>query len=130
VVTESEVDQYLETALWIGTTDDVDGHGGDPLDEHYSIDDFSPESRAKARADLEDFNAEMERVLEAIGDERFDLDLGNWAHDFYLNRNGHGVGFWSEPQMYGSVAEALSALAHRAGEVYVYEGDDGQVHLS
>lgn len=51
------------------------------------------------------------------------------AHDFWMTRNGHGVGFWdgdwSEPQ-----ATALDEASKRFGECTPYLGDDGLIYLS
>lgn len=39
--------------------------------------------------------------------------------DFWYTRNGHGVGFWSRPEVYGEGrAEALTKLAESFGEVW------------
>ncbi len=51
------------------------------------------------------------------------------AHDFWLTRNGHGVGFWdgdwSEPH-----AARLTKAAKSFGEVWPYLGDDGLIYIS
>lgn len=126
MATKREIDEYLETALW-SSNDESDERGGEPMDRNYSVSDFAPEARERAKQDLDMFEFEMDRVLEKVEDE--DLDTTQWPHDFWLTRNGHGVGFWDRPERYGSVAEALTALAQRAGEVYIYVGDDGQVYF-
>ncbi|GBU16905.1 MULTISPECIES: hypothetical protein [Methylobacterium] len=49
------------------------------------------------------------------------------GHDFWMTRNGHGVGFWDgdwiEPH-----ANRLDNLSKRFGEFDLYRGDDGQIH--
>jgi len=41
------------------------------------------------------------------------------GHDFWLTRNGHGVGFWDREELYGkSSAETLTKIAQRFGETY------------
>lgn len=123
-----QVNEYLETVLWI-ENDESDERGGEPLDRNYSVNDFSPEARARAQRDLDMFQFEMQSVLDAIGDDADALDLDSWPYDFWLTRNGHGVGFWDRPERYGPLADVLTALAKRAGELHAYVGDDGQVHF-
>lgn len=44
-------------------------------------------------------------------------NLEQAGHDFWFNRNGHGVGFWSRPEIYGDhYAELLSKRAESYGE--------------
>jgi len=39
------------------------------------------------------------------------------GHDFWFTRNGHGVGFWDRPEIYGEhYAEMLTTRAHEFGE--------------
>jgi hypothetical protein len=51
------------------------------------------------------------------------------AHDFWMTRNGHGVGFWdgdwSEPH-----ASKLDDAAKAFGECQPYLGDDGLIYLA
>lgn len=83
---------YIECALW-STTDSRDSEGND----NYSLDDefdsVSDKCKAAMLSDCEDFIKANEDDLEAFKDAtgRDDSDLG---HDFWLNRHGHGVGFW------------------------------------
>lgn len=59
-----------------------------------------------------------------------------WAQagqDFWLNRNGHGAGFWDRElgSYYGyDIAEKLSAAAELAGPRDLYVGDDGYIAQS
>lgn len=44
------------------------------------------------------------------------LDWVQIGHDLWFTRNGHGVGFWSRPEIYGEVgAQWLTAMAIAAG---------------
>lgn len=47
------------------------------------------------------------------------------GHDFWLTRNGHGVGFWDRPEIYGrEFSDELTRAAEFAGEVYAeFEGE-------
>lgn len=128
LVGEDEVDEYLETVLFT-STDESDDRGGAPMDQNYGVSDFSEEARQRATRDLEAFRFEMDRVLEALGERADEVDLSRWPRDFWFTRNEHGTGFWDHEELYGPATEALDVLSKRAGEVYAYIGDDGQVHF-
>ncbi len=58
------------------------------------------------------------------------IGYGDWTkagHDFWLTRNGHGVGFWDgdwpEP-----AATTLDNLAKSFGAFELYRGDDGLIY--
>jgi hypothetical protein len=51
------------------------------------------------------------------------------GHDFWLNRNFHGTGFWDRKEYYGQLKDNLSDMAHSYGEVYVGLDDKGEVCL-
>lgn len=129
-VSERELDEYLETAIW-SSTDESDESGGEPLDRNFSIDDFTDEAREEARAELDAFEVEMDRVLDALGDD-YEGSTDHWPVDFWLNRNGHGAGFWDKEDRYGkALAQALDAISKRYGEKHVIivsdpdrDGDD------
>jgi hypothetical protein len=130
-ITAFEVDQYLETVLWAESDNSDPNTGGDPLQDNFTVDDFTDAAREQARAELTAFWSEASRVLEMLErDGRGAPDASSWPHDFWLNRNGHGTGFWDKKEKYGDAAEALDVLAKRAGErnvevVVVDEGSDG-----
>lgn len=115
--------QYLETALWSSTDPD-----GTPLDKEFGIPDFSKNALKQARAELEAFLLQAEEPILVFGDKMeeqgktLDFDDSDLAHDFWLTRNGHGVGFWDRPEKYGEdLAEVLSEIAAGAGERRVEE---------
>lgn len=139
---EEIVEGYLDTALFTGTADSDDERNGEPLDRYYDKDDFSDEAREVAEKDVAAFirtvnkdsrwqvlHDELEdRGLELEpGAEGFDLkQIGN---DIWYSMNGHGVGFWDRPELYGKrTAEIFDDAAGRH-ERYVYEGD-GELHIS
>ncbi len=47
---------------------------------------------------------------------------------FWLNRNGHGSGFWDEDTIPNDVGERLSEACEDFGECNLYVGDDRQIH--
>ncbi len=60
------------------------------------------------------------------------------GHDLWLNRNGHGTGFWdrdlrqggtkAEAEFLEKVRRRLSDAAHKLGPSTLYVGDDGKVY--
>jgi hypothetical protein len=114
--------QYLITALW-AENDESDDSGGRPLDDNYSLYDLSEEALKAAIEDCKKFQ-----------EENFDLikvDLSKSGHNFWLSRNGHGAGFFDDEALYGDdEADILQEKSHEYGEVYLYVGDDGEIHMS
>lgn len=134
---------YVETALWSTTyAADNDGNPVDPNDtanysdiplgDNFDRSDIDEETLAKMIADCDDFvnaNAETLEKLKAAGhqtDERA-------GHNFWLNRNGHGAGFWDEVAGTHALAplfDKLSEASKAYGSFYLYVGDDGKVYGS
>lgn len=83
---------YLNCILW-AENDNSDEQGGEPLDAHYDIDDFTKDSIVKAIEDCKQFQADNAKDLEFLRDY---MDSDRAGHNFWLNRNGHGSGFWDE----------------------------------
>lgn len=52
--------------------------------------------------------------------EEYTADSEQFGRDFWFTRNGHGVGFWDRPEIYGGreQAERFSTLASAQGEHY------------
>jgi len=71
--------------------------------------DWSPEAIEQMEQDAEDFFAKAEDLLAQTGVE----DPRQHGYDFWLTRNGHGVGFWDRG--YGEVGDKLTALADKYG---------------
>jgi hypothetical protein len=114
--------QYLETMLW-STNDDSNDSGGDPLDTNYTIDDIAPEALQAAINDCNRFQAENAGALEAAEDWLF--ERGTAAHLFWLNRTGHGCGFWEGDS---EACESLDNASEVFGELWPYVGDDGLIY--
>lgn len=115
---------YIEAALWSSTDDDQEH-----LDANYTVDDLAPETLAKMVADCARFQAENAADIHADDACKFAADYSpseRAGHDFWLNRNGHGCGFWdgdwTEPHAY-----RLSAASEAFGQydLYVSSSDDG-----
>lgn len=67
---------------------------------------------------FQDVNA---KLLARAGDEAQN------GHDFWLTRNGHGVGFWDRGYD-KEVGDALTKASESFGEVDLYVGDDGRIY--
>ena len=121
---------YLETALW-SSHDFSDESGGEPLDASYSLDDFALQAIARAIKNCTAFERDNEADLEAVHDL---CDQSRAGFLFWLNRNGHGSGFWDE--YFGNdddlraAFRRLSDASKAWGSCDAYVGDDGQIYLS
>lgn len=118
---------YLVCALW-ATNDESTPQGGEPLDRNYGLGDFAPEAMAQAVADCARFQTENVETL-----SQSELDAAQAGHDFFLNRNGHGSGFWDEgtlgtPQR--AACDALSDACAAFGTCEPYAGDDGRLYFA
>lgn len=130
-MTDIELDSftraYLVCALW-SSNDESTPQGGEPFDSNYGISDFAPEAIARAVADCAKFQTENIGLINEA-----ELDLTRAGHCFWLNRNGHGSGFWDEylsndPRQVP--CDKLSEASRDFGETDLYLGDDGKIHLS
>jgi hypothetical protein len=115
---------YIVAALWSSSDDNCE-----PLDARFSKDDVSFETREMMRldcaafvkanaADLVEYCARM-KCEQWTGEERA-------GHDFWLTRNGHGVGFWDRDL--DALGDRLTAACESFGEVFLYVGDDARVY--
>jgi hypothetical protein len=113
---------YIETALW-SSTDDNDV----PLDATYSTDDLAPETLREMNAECADFQAaSADLIAAACRVAGYSEDLA--GYDYWLTRNGHGVGFWCRDLE--EIGDALTQAAEAAGERWLYVGDDGLIYSS
>lgn len=110
---------YIMAALW-STTDET----GEPLDRRFDSDDIASEAKCRMIRDCQRFQKENASALSDSGitDERA-------GFCFWLNRNGHGSGFWDESTIGVKDGEALSKASHAFGECDIYEGDDGKLYI-
>lgn len=109
------LDAYIAVALWSSSDD-----SGTPFDETYTTGDLSGDLMDQMIEDCAAFIAKAD-----LSDERFTQA----GHDFWLTRNGHGVGFWARPEVYGEEkAQELTKLAESFGPVDLYVGDDGRIY--
>jgi hypothetical protein len=107
---------YIEAMLWL-----EEERLAEESENDISFDLIAPESLEKVIRDCEKFQTENRELLSQCGD-----DSQN-AHDFWLTRNRHGAGFWERG--YGKAGDDITNTCHKYGEVYVYLGDDGKIHI-
>lgn len=112
------LDSYLETALW---TEEEQLKEGDDVD--INIFNISDNSKIKAYQDIKKFLA-MDGVMDAIREEG--LDEKTIGHNLWLNRNGHGAGFWD---MMIDNGDLLSDASKALGSEDLYVGDDGKLYF-
>ena len=105
---------YMQCAAWSSTDEE-----GEPLDSYQ----FSDNAEKRMREDLDKFVEEMECNPELC--QQYE-ELGGtpeqFAHDFWLTRNGHGAGFWDRGL--GEVGEKLTKMAEAYGAVDLYLNDE------
>lgn len=88
--------------------------------------DMLPDFLKKCVADCARFQTENADDLEAATERGRDAEC--CGHDFWLTRNGHGVGFWDRPELEaGDLGESLSEAARRFGTVDVGTDGNGKV---
>lgn len=130
---DTELEQYISTALWSTNADHLDPEGtgeAGALEDHFSPEDLSPEARESMRADLADFLHHADpRALDFWVSE---LGAGQIGHDFWLTRNGHGAGFWDRfgAGIGQSFGNHLTEKAKPYSESNVYAGDDGRLYVA
>lgn len=105
---------YLIAALWSSNCDD-----GSPIDSRYSISDISPESLEAAKRECDQFqivNSAMLWQFYRVYTPAPGYSVEECAgHDFWLTRNGHGVGFWDRGlgELGDKLTEACKAFPSR-----------------
>jgi hypothetical protein len=125
---------YLIAALWSSTTGE---DGDEPLDQNHGLEDIAPETVQEAYIDCQRFRAAAGAMLHQAfqfydnNGNSFHPDAGSAdacaGHDFWLDRNRHGVGF-SDRGMAKDLGRQLSATAQIFRELCFYEGDDGKIY--
>lgn len=110
--------QFLETALWAENDHDKDGNP--PLDKDWSITDIAEETVLKLKADCDSFRESNAELLAQAGDDEQN------GHDFWLTRNGHGVGYWDRGYS-KDVSDKLTEACKAYGSVFLYV-QDGKIH--
>lgn len=108
------VKSYLVTAAWVTCESDTECHT------------FTDEAKMTACNDCKKFIDKVfaefskEDAEDILNKEGSDLQHIA-AHDFFLTRNHHGVGFWDREDIYGvENAKKLTDISHEFGETDCY----------
>lgn len=107
---------YVAAALWTCTDDD-----GTPLDSRYVSGDIASDALAAMQTDCEAFHASHRELWIS------DMTDSQAGHDYWLTRNGHGVGYWGRGIKYGNT---LTVIANAASASYLYVGDDSRLYIA
>jgi len=129
IIYDKFLEGYFDTSLW-ASVDDRDG-GDTPLDENFGIDGFTADTLREMIAEAEKFR-DNPKVIEALNEIDEDAWHGNLdslaGYEFWMTRNGHGVGFWVRPEVWGDYTDDLTELSETFGEAHVYVGDSGLLY--
>jgi hypothetical protein len=112
--------QYKATALW-STNDESEGN---PLDQNYTVDQIAGKTQEKMLADCQAF---YDANWEILRNPTFGWPADRAGHEFWLNRNGHGSGFWDSESGTEDFRKRLSKSAKSFGEVNLYVSR-GRIH--
>ena len=108
------IDQFL--------TDYIDCAFRTSLDDDDGDGDLAPGTLQAMRGDCAEFirraGADLREYRERTGCPG--------GYDFWLTRNGHGVGFWSREL--DELGDRLTAIAEQMGGRDLYIGDDGLIY--
>lgn len=116
---ETIVQHYLIAALWSSS-----GHDDcENLDDKYGIGDCSEQVNKQAEIDCRSFIKKTKHILIFA-----DTNNEQIGHDFWLTRNGHGVGFWDRDYASKYTIDKLTGIAESFGEIDLYVGDDGKIY--
>lgn len=107
---------YVTAALWASMDEE-----GIPLDRDHTIENIDEETLEEMARDAENFQRENAGFIPIGRKEQA-------GHDFWLTRNGAGVGFWETPDWPERAGYRLTASAESYGEYNLYVGDDGKLY--
>lgn len=112
---------YITCALW-STSDD----SGKPFDQDFSKEDLDADCLMLMTVDCYNFYREnfSNNQFSVLSE---DYTCSQAGHDFWLNRNGHGAGYWDRGL--GRAGDILSKRAGACGEVYLFI-ENNKVHYS
>lgn len=131
----SILDAYLTAALFSSSDINKPDDDSSFLDQNYSIDQFSEESKLKALKEIEDFCYSNSDTLvkvylgsKELSEKEYESVAEDIGHNFWFNRNRHGTGFWDNgPDPLWLI---LSDASRIYGEIHIYEGDNGELFFN
>jgi hypothetical protein len=121
IATHSDLDSYIETALW-SSTDTVNGQ-----DICLDCGDYQLSEVAREEMNLDITGFWQLVIIDSFLCDHTEVVNGNIAHDFWLTRNGHGAGFWDGD--YPECGDRLTELSKKFGECNLYISDAGEIEI-
>lgn len=115
---------YIAAALW-ATTDSRDEDGDDTYSLDDEFDDVSEPCRAAMREDCENFVEANKTNLHWLKAKCPECDDWRLGFLFWLNRSGHGSGYWDEGG--GTPGDLLSEACRPYGTFELYGDFDSGV---
>jgi hypothetical protein len=113
---DAMVDGYLDAQLWAQSDNERDDSGSTTLGENYDRADIADEYVESVRDEIAALVADHPLAVRMYAAQR-QFNAGSvWAHfghDFYLTREGHGVGFWDRGL--GELGDYLTQISKWAG---------------
>lgn len=123
---ELMVNAYKACALWSSISINEENEEEYSLDERYDFNDFTGYAAEIIEDDCKRFLALA--YNQHLIDEDTDMEL--LGHNFWLNRNGHGAGFWDSPDIWGAKeSKELDKLSQDFREAYIIELEDGRLDI-
>lgn len=119
---EEFIKAYIEAMIFTESGEDdspLEGATGDESE-------FDPKTLADIKKDCREFVERHSNDIETscLTKERPYAQAG---HDFWMNRNGHGVGFWEKEDWEAEAGERLNQASEEYGEVdYIF--DEGVIY--
>jgi hypothetical protein len=130
-----EVDEFTAAylaAAFFSTNDESTPSGGVPLDNNYSPENLADATFRQALLDCQRFQEENAQDIATWGQAEYWKDktpestpAAQAGYDFWMTRNGHGVGFWEDE--WGEPGTRLDAASQQYPEVNLIVGDSGQI---
>jgi len=117
---EKALRSYAYAGLWSSTDPDKED---EPLDANFAIDDIAPDTMESMRRDVRKFYEENIDLL-----NQTDMDDDRIGHNFWLDKNNHGSGFWDEEGVSEEIGKKLSDASGKFKENLLVIGDDGKIH--
>lgn len=129
---EEFFDGYVAAALWSST--DTHPESGDDVE----LDKFEEADSLRENLKPSAYNFFMKHysLLSLYLEEREGVktaECSEWelaGHDFWLNRNGHGTGFWDRGSRVGNQLADLVGWETDYPEINLYLGDDLHVYCT
>lgn len=97
--------------------------------ESASFAELAPEALARMVRDCERFQRENAAALSLAEELDSDCNAEEAGIDFWMTRNGHGVGFWDKSEWPSPAGEQLDQAAKVYGNCDLYRGDDGRIYV-